>query len=55
MLEWAHNPKVRGSNPLPATKKIKGLGKALNPFLLICNSFPSLFPNLFRNSGQLRL
>lgn len=21
----AHNPKVRGSNPLPATKKFKGL------------------------------
>ncbi len=22
VARWAHNPKVRGSNPLPATKKI---------------------------------
>ena len=28
----AHNPKVPGSNPGPATKKIKGLGEMLNPF-----------------------
>jgi len=24
-LAWAHNPKVAGSNPAPATKQIKGL------------------------------
>ena len=23
VARWAHNPKVRGSNPLPATKIIK--------------------------------
>ena len=33
----AHNPKVRGSNPLPATNKIKGLGeyKLSNPFFMV--------------------
>jgi hypothetical protein len=30
----AHNPKVRGSNPLPATNEIKGLGVSSKPFLL---------------------
>jgi hypothetical protein len=32
VARWAHNPKVRGSNPLPATKKIKGLDENLTPF-----------------------
>ena len=31
VARWAHNPKVRGSNPLPATKDIKGLSVRLNP------------------------
>ncbi len=31
----AHNPKVGGSNPPPATNKIKGLqAKVCNPFLV---------------------
>ena len=25
VARWAHNPKVAGSNPAPATKEIKGL------------------------------
>ena len=29
----AHNPKVRGSNPLPATSKIKGLQRC-KPFFI---------------------
>jgi len=33
----AHNPKVRGSNPLPATNKIKGLADDASPFLLTCS------------------
>jgi hypothetical protein len=28
VARWAHNPKVAGSNPAPATKEIKGLGIA---------------------------
>ncbi len=28
----AHNPKVIGSNPIPATKQIKGFGSLPNPF-----------------------
>jgi hypothetical protein len=36
-LEGAHNPKVRGSNPLPATKDLKGdLTNSLSPFCLCC-------------------
>jgi hypothetical protein len=31
---WAHNPKVAGSNPAPATKEIKGLGECLTPFFV---------------------
>ena len=32
---WAHNPKVVGSNPAPATIiNDKGLGKILGPFLI---------------------
>jgi len=30
----AHNPKVRGSNPLPATKTDKGLEESPKPFIL---------------------
>ena len=30
----AHNPKVRGSNPLPATSKNKGLGVSSKPFFM---------------------
>jgi hypothetical protein len=31
--DLAHNPKVAGSNPAPATKQIKGLAdKRLTPF-----------------------
>jgi hypothetical protein len=30
----SHNPKVRGSNPLPATNITKGLQVILQPFLL---------------------
>ena len=31
---WAHNPKVAGSNPAPATKKIEKVAKRW-PFLFI--------------------
>ena len=31
----AHNPKVRGSNPLPATKEIKGL-QMMQAFFIDC-------------------
>ena len=30
--EQAHNPKVVGSNPTPATNKIKGVGRNSDPF-----------------------
>jgi hypothetical protein len=30
----SHNPKVRGSNPLPATIKFKGLGVSSKPFFV---------------------
>jgi hypothetical protein len=44
-LEWAHNPKVRGSNPLPATKKIKGVRRDSDPFFFARKyQFPTLFP-----------
>ena len=39
-----HNPKVRGSNPLPATNKIKGLGENPKPFHFL---YPSLYPPPF--------
>ncbi len=32
-LPAAHNPKVVGSNPSPATKQIKGLANQADPFL----------------------
>ncbi len=34
VARWAHNPKVIGSNPIPATKTIKGLAKSLSFFLI---------------------
>mgnify|MGYP006943668581 FL=1 len=33
VARWAHNPKAVGSNPTPATNKIKGLDKNLNPLI----------------------
>jgi hypothetical protein len=38
----AHNPKVRGSNPLPATKNIKGLANFVSPSFLSC--YPVCYP-----------
>jgi hypothetical protein len=32
VARWAHNPKVGGSNPPPATNKIEGLEVISNPF-----------------------
>ena len=42
----AHNPKVTGSNPVPATtNNIKGLDNKSKPFLFVkCFLFPALFP-----------
>jgi hypothetical protein len=34
VARWAHNPKVEGSNPSPATNKIKELGEPLNSLFL---------------------
>ena len=31
----AHNPKVIGSNPIPATKKLNGFGKLPSPFFVV--------------------
>ena len=42
VARWAHNPKVRGSNPLPATKNIKGLSWWLNPFQFFCDTLQIL-------------
>jgi hypothetical protein len=36
VARWAHNPKVEGSNPSPATKEIKGLRRAAQPRFLFC-------------------
>ncbi len=33
VARWAHNPKVEGSNPSPATNKFKGLGETAYPLL----------------------
>jgi hypothetical protein len=42
----AHNPKVTGSNPVPATtNNIKGLDHKSKPFLFsLFTLFPTLFP-----------
>ncbi len=34
VARWAHNPKVGGSNPLPATKR-KGIADLAIPFLIL--------------------
>ena len=42
----AHNPKVAGSNPAPATNKIKGLRyQAAAPSYLLPTVFPTGKPN----------
>ncbi len=41
----AHNPKVGGSNPPPATKKIKGSGENPSPFLSTFGTVPTRIPN----------
>src|SRR5438093_6600362 len=45
-LAWAHNPKVAGSNPAPATMNDEGLADvaAANPFRL-----PRLHPGIDRS------
>ena len=42
VARWAHNPKVRGSNPLPATN-IKGSDSFMIPFLFLGNRSCFLF------------
>ncbi len=34
VARWAHNPKVAGSNPAPATNKIKDLRSSVSPFFV---------------------
>src|SRR5437667_314130 len=38
-LAWAHNPKVAGSNPAPATKQIKGFGINVPKPLMVLSVF----------------
>ena len=38
VARWAHNPKVAGSSPAPATKS-KRLCHRAQPLLLFCNCF----------------
>jgi hypothetical protein len=35
-LKRAHNPKVAGSNPAPATNKHKGFGESAEPLSCLC-------------------
>ena len=39
----AHNPKVTGSNPVPATNKNKGLANLVNPIFVALYPFSNLF------------
>src|SRR5207237_809382 len=34
VARWAHNPKVAGSNPAPATKRSRGYGSVRDPFFV---------------------
>ena len=43
-IPWAHNPKVVGSNPAPATNKNKGLRKVRSPLFLVKLAYPTLYP-----------
>ena len=43
----AHNPKVIGSNPIPATKHLKGLiALCVKPFFIFRNGLPCCFENI---------
>ena len=53
VILWAHNPKVRGSNPLPATKnKIKGLRFIRSPFLLSNAGIPRNAPQKIKKAPR---
>ncbi len=42
VARWAHNPKVVGSNPTPATNDLTGLRRCRNPFFLdVFKLYPS--------------
>jgi hypothetical protein len=48
--KWAHNPKVRGSNPLPATNnKNRGLDEKSGPFF---HALKSHFQPYFQPPAQ---
>ena len=36
VARWAHNPKVTGSSPVPATSPIEVASKKMRPLLIMC-------------------
>ena len=56
VARWAHNPKVDGSNPSPATKALQGVRQfVLTPFLFSKKLIPTIFPTPKGKKGHLSL